>query len=143
MYNRLMGFTGHVIDKMTEGIVVELGSQYLVNHVRLLLWDHDRRSYSYYIEVSLDKRKWLRVIDHTVYFCRSWQNLYFTPKRVKYIRVVGTHNTVNNNFYLVSFEAMFSANPFVIEVGLLGNCDEFPFFIIKLWNVVISYYSSK
>lgn len=39
------------------------------------------RSYSYYIEVSMDELDWIRVIDHSKYLCRSWQNLYF-PARV-------------------------------------------------------------
>lgn len=38
------------------------------------------RSYSYYIEVSMDELDWVRVVDHSKYLCRSWQNLYFTPR---------------------------------------------------------------
>lgn len=53
------------------------------------------RSYAYYIEVSVDQKDWVRVIDHSNYFCRSWQNLYFEPRVVQYIKVVGTSNTVN------------------------------------------------
>ncbi|KAJ2952452.1 hypothetical protein O0L34_g6760 [Tuta absoluta] len=29
------------------------------------------------------------------YFCRSWQKLYFEPRVVQYIKLVGTSNTVN------------------------------------------------
>jgi len=39
------------------------------------------RSYSYYIEGSLDESDWIRLVDHTRYLCRSWQNLRF-PARV-------------------------------------------------------------
>lgn len=39
------------------------------------------RSYSYFIEVSMDELDWIRVIDHSQYLCRSWQKLYF-PARV-------------------------------------------------------------
>jgi hypothetical protein len=38
------------------------------------------RSYSYYIEVSMDELDWVRVVDHSKYLCRSWQNLFFTPR---------------------------------------------------------------
>lgn len=38
------------------------------------------RSYSYYIEVSMDELDWIRVVDHSKYLCRSWQNLFFTPR---------------------------------------------------------------
>lgn len=37
---------------------------------RLLLWDCDERSYSYYIEVSTDQQHWVRVVDRTKVACR-------------------------------------------------------------------------
>lgn len=43
----------------------------------------------------MDQKNWVRVIDYTEYFCRSWQYLYFEPRIVLYIRIVGTNNTVN------------------------------------------------
>lgn len=43
----------------------------------------------------MDQKDWVKVIDHTQYFCRSWQYLYFEPRVVLYIRIVGTKNTVN------------------------------------------------
>lgn len=44
---------------------------------------------------SIDQKVWFRIIDHTEYSCRSWQYLYFEPRVVLYIRIVGTNNTVN------------------------------------------------
>ena len=41
----------------------------------------DLRSYSYYIEVSMDDKDYDRIIDNTSYLCRSWQKLHF-PARV-------------------------------------------------------------
>lgn len=41
--------------------------------------------------------------------CRSWQYLYFENRVVQYIRIVGTHNTVNKVFHLVAFEARCTA----------------------------------
>lgn len=38
------------------------------------------RSYSYYIEVSMDELDWVRVVDHSKFLCRSWQNLYFQAR---------------------------------------------------------------
>lgn len=43
----------------------------------------------------MDQKDWVRVIDHSNYFCRSWQNLYFEPRVVLFIKIVGTSNTVN------------------------------------------------
>lgn len=52
-------------------------------------------SYSYYIEVSMEQKDWIRVVDHSGYYCRSWQYLYFDSRVVQYVRIVGTNNTVN------------------------------------------------
>lgn len=79
------------------------------------------RSYSYYIEVSIDQKDWTRIIDHTNYYCRSWQYLFFDQRVVRYIRIVGTNNTVNKVFHLVSFEIMYTNTPFVLENGLVGK----------------------
>ncbi|CAJ1077880.1 BTB/POZ domain-containing protein 9 [Xyrichtys novacula] len=114
------GFSRHPIEEDGRaGIQVKLGQSSIINHIRLLLWDRDSRSYSYYIEVSMDELDWVRVVDHSKYLCRSWQNLYFTPRVCRYVRIVGTHNTVNKVFHLVAFECMFTNRPFTLENGLL------------------------
>lgn len=41
----------------------------------------------------------MKIIDYSDYFCRSWQYLYFEPRVVYYIRIVGTNNTVNKVIY--------------------------------------------
>ncbi|UYV67112.1 BTBD9 [Cordylochernes scorpioides] len=87
-YDMEKGFTRHHIDETGQGgIVVKLGAPYIVNFVRLLLWDKDMRSYSYYIEVSMDQKDWVRVVDHTRYLCRSWQKLYFHPRVVNFTAI--------------------------------------------------------
>ncbi|XP_062526746.1 BTB/POZ domain-containing protein 9 isoform X1 [Bombyx mori] len=112
-YDMERGYTRHAIcdagDAEPRGIVVRLHTTLIINHLRLLLWDRDNRSYAYYIEVSLDQKDWVRVIDHSNYFCRSWQNLYFEPRVVQYIKIVGTSNTVNKVFHAVALEAMHTA----------------------------------
>jgi len=111
-YDMERGFTRHPIDDSNDkGIVIKLGMQCIVNHLRMLLWDKDCRSYSYYVDVSMDQKDWVRVIDYTKYLCRSWQELYFTPRVVKYIRIVGTFNTLNKVFHLVSLEAYYTKKP--------------------------------
>ncbi|XP_063040344.1 BTB/POZ domain-containing protein 9 isoform X2 [Engraulis encrasicolus] len=115
------GFSRHPIeeDGRATGILVRLGQPSIINHVRLLLWDRDSRSYSYYLEVSMDELDWVRVVDHSKFLCRSWQNLYFPARVCRYIRVVGTHNTVNKVFHLVALECMYTSHPFTLERGLL------------------------
>uniref|UniRef100_A0A8D8W9Q6 BTB/POZ domain-containing protein 9 n=1 Tax=Cacopsylla melanoneura TaxID=428564 RepID=A0A8D8W9Q6_9HEMI len=113
-YDMENGYTRHTITEPTSpvccdsGILIKLGSAAIVNHIKLLLWDKDLRSYSYFIEVSIDQKKWTRVIDYTRFYCRSWQFIYFPTQVVQYIRVVGTNNTVNKVFHIVSFEIMFT-----------------------------------
>lgn len=114
------GFSRHPIEEDGRaGIQVKLGQPSIINHIRLLLWDRDSRSYSYYLEVSMDELDWIRVVDHSKFLCRSWQNLYFSPRVCRYVRIVGTHNTVNKVFHLVAFECMFTHRPFTLDNGLL------------------------
>ena len=120
-YDMERGFTRHHIDESSgQGILIALGMQCIINHIRVLLWDKDMRAYSYYIEVSMDMKDWVRVIDHTQYLCRSWQYLYFPARVAKYIRLVGTHNSLNRVFHVVSFECMFTNKKFEVDRGLLG-----------------------
>ncbi|RNA10306.1 BTB POZ domain-containing 9 [Brachionus plicatilis] len=122
------GFTYHPIDDSMSSvspsssssssthncIVVKLGNSTILNHVRLLLWDKDTRSYSYYIEVSMNEKDWLRVVDYSDYLCRSWQNLFFKPVVARYVRVVGVRNTANRIFHLVSMEIRYTTQKYDI-----------------------------
>lgn len=119
-YDMERGYTRHTItDSPEQGILIKLGTQCIINHIKMLLWDRDMRSYSYYIEVcmcyivwynieqtlhltvllsikgSMDQKDWVKLIDYSEFFCRSWQYLYFERRAVHYIRIVGTNNTVN------------------------------------------------
>ncbi|XP_075233957.1 BTB (POZ) domain containing 9 isoform X3 [Lycorma delicatula] len=119
-YDMEHGYTRHAINEGSDqGILLKLGTQAIVNHIKMLLWDRDLRSYSYYIEVSMDQKDWTRIIDHTYYYCRSWQYLYFEQRVVRYIRIVGTNNTVNKVFHVVSFEIMWTSTTFQLEKCLI------------------------
>jgi len=63
----------------------------------------------------MDQKDWVRVIDHSKYWCRSWQDLYFTPRVVRYIRIVGTYNTLNKVFHVVSLEAYYTKKSFQLD----------------------------
>lgn len=102
------GFTRHLILDGDKGICVALGRPSIINTIKMLLWNKDSRSYSYFIEVSMDNIDWIRVIDYSKYYCQSWQTLHFKPRVVRYIRVYGVHNTVNKVFHLVHFECSYS-----------------------------------
>lgn len=61
----------------------------------MLLWDCDDRSYSYYVEVSVNLWDWVLVWDKTRENCQSWQYITFDRRPVVFIRIFGTHNTAN------------------------------------------------
>lgn len=109
-------YTRHVIEEDTEGIVVELSNPSIINKIILDLWsDRETRMYSYYVEVSVDRKDWARIIDHTKYLCRARQILLFPQRAVRFIRIVGTHNSVNRFFHLVHLEALYTTETFNVD----------------------------
>lgn len=112
------GFTRHLILDGDKGICIALGRPSIINTIKMLLWNKDPRSYSYFIEISMDNEDWIRVLDYSKYLCRSWQTLHFKPRVVRYIRVYGVHNTVNKVFHLVHFECSYSNTSY--ELGQDG-----------------------
>ncbi|XP_032235824.1 BTB/POZ domain-containing protein 9 [Nematostella vectensis] len=114
-YDLDRGFSRHLIADGDKGICIALGRPSIINTIRMLLWDRDLRSYSYYIEVSIDNQDWVTVIDYSKYLCRSWQILHFAPRVVRYIRIIGTYNSVNKVFHLVHFECMYSTGSFKLS----------------------------
>lgn len=120
-YDMEKGYTRHMItDLNDQGIVVELGTISIINHIQILLWDRDARSYFYFIEVSVNQTQWERVVDHTNYNCRSWQQLHFPARAVRYIKLVGTHNTENKIFHVVSLRAMCTEKVPLLISGLVA-----------------------
>ena len=83
-YSGEHGYASHIINKETSrGITVKLSHPYIINCIRILLWDRDNRSYSYYVEVSLDSEVWVTVVDRNQHLCRSWQELFFKEQVVR------------------------------------------------------------
>ena len=79
-----------------NSVRIESGSFTIIFvNFRLLLWDCDDRSYSYYVEVSIHQQRWTRVADKSQEACKSWQYLQFDPLPVAFVRIIGTHNTAN------------------------------------------------
>lgn len=54
-----------------------------------MLFDKDARAYSYRVDVSLDGWTFKRLFDHTKAYYRSWQNLYFQSRLIRFIKLVG------------------------------------------------------
>jgi len=109
-YDLERGFTRHLIgEEDKQGIIIGLGRPSIINNITLHLWDKDHRSYSYTVECSLDNQNWTLIVNYSKYLCRSRQNIYFLPKVVKYVRVLGTNNSVNRYFHLVTFKCSYTA----------------------------------
>ena len=52
-YSGEQGYTTHTITRdNSKGITVQLNHPYIINCIRMLLWDRDNRSYSYFVQVS-------------------------------------------------------------------------------------------
>ena len=84
--NRIELVTRPGCDQLGSGaLVVQLGQPYALDSMRLLLWDCDDRSYSYYIEVSRNEKDWDLVCDRSEAPCRYFPHqrlpnvCFFTP----------------------------------------------------------------
>ncbi|XP_031623782.1 BTB/POZ domain-containing protein 9-like [Contarinia nasturtii] len=75
--------------KISSSIIVDLGRVSMINFIRILLNDKDDRSYSYVVDTSIDGVQYETLINYTRNYCRSWQNLYFSPQPVQFIKLVG------------------------------------------------------
>ncbi|KAH9508513.1 BTB/POZ domain-containing protein 9 [Bulinus truncatus] len=87
---------------VSGAICIQLAQPYILSTMRLLLWDCDDRSYSFYIEVSTDQLKWTQIVDKEQEACKQFA---FDPLPVTFIRIVRTHNTANEVFHCVHFES--------------------------------------
>lgn len=70
--------------------------------------------------MSVEKEYWERVVDYSGYLCRSWQYLHFEKRPARFIRITGTHNTVNRVFHLVAIQAMLTQNVPKLVDGLVA-----------------------
>lgn len=104
-YGSYHGYAEHQIPG--EGLLIRLNQPYLIDSLNLLLYDKSERNryYQYYIDVSVDNRNWIRILDKTRGEARSWQNYRFQPLIAMYIKIVGTYNSENDHFHVVHFES--------------------------------------
>lgn len=101
------------------------------------------RSYGYYIDVSVNQVDWVRVVNHSTYYCRSWQHLFFKPRVVQYIKVVGTNNTVNmviffNNYKYILIDMLLLITHYYLNLGIpcsiFRGCTHSEYSTIGRWS---------
>ncbi|XP_003745987.1 BTB/POZ domain-containing protein 9 [Galendromus occidentalis] len=85
-------------------IILQLSQPYSINYMRLLLHTLPSRGYSYYIETSVNKREWTRVVDRTAEDCVYWQSLSFPSLPVAFIKIVATSSRSGEYFECSNFE---------------------------------------
>lgn len=119
--NRNTSLTRHKIGH-DEGIIVQLGRPYTINSIRVGIGDCDVDTIcSFKIEVSMDCHNWERPCSSARCKCFPVHELIFDARLVRYIRVVGTYNSKNNEYFsLALFEAYCSTRSVEFD-----NCPEF------------------
>lgn len=75
--------------------------------MRFLLWNLVvDRTYSFYIETSIDNKNWDLAVDKRNEPLQSWQEFTFECRPVSFIKIVGTYSSgANTGFALIHFEA--------------------------------------
>uniref|UniRef100_A0A7E4UTL9 BTB domain-containing protein n=1 Tax=Panagrellus redivivus TaxID=6233 RepID=A0A7E4UTL9_PANRE len=85
-----------------QGIIVQLPQPYLLDSMKLLLWNQDDGVYSYNIKISVDQVNWTRVFSEEE--VSSWREIHFDRQPVVFIKVTGTYNSVFHIFRCVYLE---------------------------------------
>lgn len=120
--------SGYTCHQLGSGcIVVQLPQPYMLDSMRLLLWDCDDRRYCYYIETSCDNTNWTMVCDKRKDPSQSWQIVKFPRRPVTFVKIVGTLNTANEVFHCVHFETPSQdARPVPVSSGSLSESSSSP-----------------
>jgi hypothetical protein len=99
------GSTGFTYLSYPCAWVITLPKMYLLQEIRMLLWDGSERFYQYTIETSTDGKNYQMAADCSKGEYRSWQALKFPPRLAKFIRLKGLLNSSNQGFHVVELEA--------------------------------------
>ncbi|XP_050435389.1 BTB/POZ domain-containing protein 9-like [Adelges cooleyi] len=108
------------VSQIDGGTMIVLDHPVNINYIEMELRDC---TYSYYIEVSIAKYSWFRVIDHSNYDCRSIQRLWTNRINVRYIRIVGTKNSGNKTCTFNILKVMYNTDKMLlveIKNGLIA-----------------------
>ncbi|MDX1682716.1 MAG: discoidin domain-containing protein [Phycisphaeraceae bacterium] len=85
--------------------IVRLDQAYPLKQIRFLLYQRRGPKFRYAIATSVDGQNWLMLADRTNEPSEGWQTFDFSPRRVRFIRIHGTHNSNNRGFQIVEVEA--------------------------------------
>ncbi|XP_050435387.1 BTB/POZ domain-containing protein 9-like [Adelges cooleyi] len=98
------------LSQIDGGTMIMLDHPVNINYIEMELIEKPSKNYSYYIEVSIAKYSWFRVINHSNYDCRSIQRLWINRIYVRYIRIVGTKNSCNKTCTFNILKVMYNTD---------------------------------
>jgi len=98
------GSSGFAAFGWPGSFTLELSQPHVISQIDTLLWNLDKRTFRYRIEVSEDGQRWTQVVDKSAVECGGWQDDRFPPTRARYIRFTGLHSTANSLFQIVKIE---------------------------------------
>lgn len=100
--DNLMEYAGddyaYTLISQNGSIVIDFGSEYVINKTQIRLWNLDGRYYRYRIEVSTDGVNWKEVVDKTG---GDWSGLQidsFKDVKSRFVRITGTYASAGNEF---------------------------------------------
>ena len=86
--------------------IITLDKVYQLREIRFKLHDYDRkRAFRYILSVSFDGEHYTVVKDASRGAWRGWQQIFFSPRPVKTIRLEGLYCNTKPNFAVIEFEA--------------------------------------
>ncbi len=87
--------------------IITFKNTYRLQKIRLKLWDgNKKRFYRYAIATSINGRQYVPLVDRSRGKWRSWQVIRFPkPRPVKFVKIFGLYNSVNELFHIIEFEA--------------------------------------
>ena len=85
--------------------IIELDKVYDLREVRFLLGTGENRFYRYTLSVSANAQTFTMVADHSHDQARDWQDITFSPRPVKQIKLNGLFNSSNGDFHVLAFGA--------------------------------------
>lgn len=85
--------------------IITLDKVYRLQEIRFRLWDGDKRFCNYAIAVSADGKNFTPLVDRSQGQWASWQQIQFSPRPVKAIKLLGLRSSTNQYFSVIEFEA--------------------------------------
>lgn len=94
-------------------LLFEFDKVYIINFIKMLLYDYDNRGYNYIIEASLDLKNWNVICDNRDPYRKyySLQTIFFEHTPVKYLKITGeniTRHDSQEKFEILYLSAMLS-----------------------------------